>query len=114
MIILGQRSSRINFNSTTSQWILSDARSEVTAMSRATKLSYLLGKHEWTISSDDYHCGEGKPYTAILKLTGCRDGEFTCSDGQCISMQQRCDQIIHCRDESDEDSCKLIVFKADM
>ena len=50
----------------------------------------------------------------ILKLTGCRDGEFTCSDGQCISMQQRCDQIIHCRDESDEDSCKLIVFKADM
>ena len=50
----------------------------------------------------------------VLKLTGCRDGEFTCSDGQCISMQQRCDQIIHCRDESDEDSCKLIVFKADM
>ena len=47
----------------------------------------------------------------VLKLTGCRDGEFTCSDGQCISMQQRCDQIIHCRDESDEDSCKLIVFK---
>ena len=26
-------------------------------------------------------------------------------------MEQRCDQIIHCRDESDEDSCKLIVLK---
>ena len=26
-------------------------------------------------------------------------------------MEERCDQITHCRDESDEDNCKLIVFK---
>ena len=26
-------------------------------------------------------------------------------------MDQRCDQIIHCRDKSDEDNCKLIVFE---
>ena len=25
-------------------------------------------------------------------------------------MEERCDQITHCRDESDEDNCKLIVF----
>ena len=27
------------------------------------------------------------------------------------SMEERCDQVTQCRDESDEDNCKLIVFK---
>ena len=27
------------------------------------------------------------------------------------SMNERCDQIVHCNDESDEDNCKLLVFK---
>ena len=27
------------------------------------------------------------------------------------SMEQRCDQIIHCRDNSDEKNCYLLVFK---
>ena len=26
-------------------------------------------------------------------------------------MEERCDQIIDCKDESDEDNCKLLVFK---
>ena len=111
MIILGQQSTRIEYNGTTSQWILTDAKSDVTGMSRATKLSYLLGKHEWTISYDDYHCGKGKPYTTFLKLTGCADDEFTCDDGQCVKMERRCDQVTNCRDESDEKGCQLIIFK---
>lgn len=28
-----------------------------------------------------------------------------------ISMNERCDQIIQCQDESDEDNCALLVFK---
>ena len=51
MILLGQLSTRVEYNDTTSQWILTDAKYDVTAMSRATKLSYLLGKHDWTLSS---------------------------------------------------------------
>ena len=49
MILVGHTTERIEYNDTTSQWILTSAKSEVTAMSRATKLSYLLGKHDWTI-----------------------------------------------------------------
>ena len=81
----------------------------------ATELSYLLGKHNWTISKDAYKCNRGKPYTTTLKLTGCKEGEFTCDDGQCIEMKRRCDQVTgkepNCRDESDEDGCQLVVFK---
>ena len=52
----------------------------------------------------------------MLKLTGCDpEDEFTCDDGQCISMERRCDQVTgsepNCRDESDEEGCQLIVLK---
>ena len=69
MIMLGQYWTRIEYNNTSSQWVLMSAKYDVTAVSRATKLSYLLGKHKWTISNDVYECNEGKPYTTMLKLT---------------------------------------------
>ena len=47
--------------------------------------SYVLGAHHWHIKEDKFECSKkGEPYTRLLKLTGCREGEFTCSDGQCI------------------------------
>ena len=77
----------------------------------ASDNSFALGKYNWTIEGDQKDCNEGKPYSRLLKLTGCLEGEFTCSDGQCVNMEQRCDQISHCRDESDENGCKLMVIK---
>ena len=112
MILLSLWSTRIVFNDSTSQWILTDARNDVTAMSRAAKLSYVLGKHEWTISNDVFECGEGKPYTTKLKLTGCNpEGEFTCDNGQCVKMEERCNQVPDCKDESDEKGCQVIILK---
>ena len=89
MILLGNGNTRIEYNDTSSQWVLTDAKSDVTAVFQATKPSYLLGKHKWTISNDE--CNEGKP--TMLKLTGCKEDEFTCDDGQCIKMKRRCDQV---------------------
>ena len=122
MIIYGIWTTRIEYNHLTSQWMLSNvqnsrigAGSYLTAVSRASSSSYALGKHEWTISNDTFKCGKGKPYTTMLKLTGCAEDEFTCDDGQCIKMERRCDQVTgmepNCRDRSDEKGCKLIVLK---
>ena len=36
---------------------------------------------------------------------------MTCNDGQCVDMEERCNQISNCRDESDEDHCKMLVMK---
>ena len=50
--------------------------------------SYVLGTHLWHIEEDNVECSKKRePYTRVLKLTGCREGEFTCSDGQCIRGQ---------------------------
>ena len=60
-----------------------------------------------------------------MKLSGCiqgftfdyggnmlltEDGEFTCDDGQCVSMKYRCDQLPHCKDNSDEKGCNLLTL----
>lgn len=33
---------------------------------------------------------------------------FTCEDGTCISLQQRCDLRVDCPDQSDEHSCGMV------
>ena len=59
-----------------------------TAITESSLESYVLGTHKWTIKEDNTECSnKGEPYTRVLKLTGCREGEFTCSDGQCIRGQ---------------------------
>ena len=115
LILLGLKSTKIqlnDYNSTTSLWTMTDAKTQVTAVSKASKVSYVLGKHTWTISNDVYDCGESRTYTSQLKLSGCdKDGEFTCDDGQCVRMEQRCDQLPDCRDKSDERGCQLLVLE---
>ena len=46
-----------------------------------------------------------------MKLTGCNKTQFTCDDGQCVTMEERCNQIPDCDDESDELNCKILKLK---
>ena len=109
MLILGHYTTQIKYNKTGNHWKLTDAKSDVTAISQSSKVSYVLGKHNWTVSNDG--CNKGQPYDAVLKLTGCKEEEFTCNDGQCVRMGRRCNQIPDCRDESDEKGCQLLILK---
>ena len=109
--IVGSKSARIQYDALLSQWVYSDPRLNVTAMSRASHMSYALGKHNWTISGDKYQCNGGKGYTIEVKLTGCTNTQFTCDDGQCVKMEERCNQVPDCDDESDEMDCKTLVLK---
>ena len=85
----------------------------------ATQDSYLLGKHDWIISSDANVCSKdkltgsllaGNEYRIPLKMTSCNENEFTCWTGDCIRMEERCDNAFDCRDKSDESNCQLLVL----
>ena len=63
-----------------------------TGVSKASHASFTLGKHNWTIKGDTA-CNGGKPYVTELKMSGCQKENFTCNDGQCVSMDQRRNQL---------------------
>ena len=108
IILVGQTSAKIQYDSSFAIWELRDSRFNVTARSRASQNSFALGKHNWIISGDSYQCFEGKDYSSMMKFTGCNEAQFTCDDGQCGSMEERCNQITDCRDKSDELNCQIL------
>ena len=112
MELLGIKTSIIKYVEATSSWQIEEVSFNTTAMSAASYSSFALGSQNWTISNDNKTCStRGESYSKLLKLTGCVEREFTCNNGQCIKMDERCDQIIHCKDDSDEENCYLLVFK---
>ena len=101
----------IEFENSQKTWIMTDAESNVTGISRAPHNSFTLGRHNWTIRGDMGCSEDGAEYTTELKMSGCQDGNFTCNNGQCVSMDQRCNQLPDCRDKSDEENCKILVLE---
>ena len=63
------------------KWKMLTAFFNTSASTDAKPDTFVLGKHNWSVSGDSKECHSGKPYTTELKLTGCKEGEFTCDDG---------------------------------
>ena len=71
-------------------WRISVKTENTTGITRASHVSFALGKKTWTIKGD-MACNDGESYTLPLKLTACQEGNFTCDDGQCIALPWRRD-----------------------
>ena len=59
VFLVGEMTTQIRYMDSSEQWVMTDAVSSVRAESRATKLSYVLGKHEWTVTNDVFSCSKG-------------------------------------------------------
>ena len=88
------------------QWKMRMSLYNTTALSDAVSKRFMLGKQQWMVEGDSKKCFKGKPYTAHLKLTGCKVGEFTCNDAQCIQMEERCNQV----EILNSKCCKVCIF----
>ena len=108
----GLTSTSIGFqrDSSTSIWTLNVNLIQINAFSLAEEETFILGKHLWSIESNSAGCDSGNK-TKYLTMSGCREGEFTCSNGDCVKIEERCDQVLDCQDESDEVDCKTVVLK---
>ena len=67
---------------------------------------YPFGTHTWYFV--DGNCRDLGNIGRKLSLTTCKETEFNCRNGDCISAEKRCDQRPHCKDKSDEDSCHIV------
>ena len=75
----------IEYDEEEMSWKLIELSQNTVALTDAPLGSYVLGSHEWQIENDNVKCSsKGRTHTRVLKLTGCKKGEFTCRDGQCI------------------------------
>ena len=114
IIMVGKQNAQIHYDYPLKHWVTlgnSDLTLNMTARSWASQNSFVLGKHNWTVSGDRYKCSKGKEYTLEMKLTGCSSTQFTCDDGQCVNMEQRCNQVTDCEDKSDEFNCKILALE---
>ena len=105
---LGKKKSIISFNYQQRIWemkIFPNPQTTVTI--NAPFSSLLLGRHTWTITDDE--CGRGTQMVDV-KLSMCKEGEFTCNNGHCVDIDRRCDSAQHCDDWSDEVGCKIVAF----
>ena len=88
------------------------------ATSKASRESALLGTHDWVIFNESRTCTSEFEYHTKLSLTACTDTEFTCDNGLCVDMDERCNGRVNCLDQSDETDCDIIVatssYKKDM
>ena len=92
-------------------WGLTVNLAPTTAYTSSGGSSFALGNHNWTIVNDAPRCksqvtiiGKRDIFTSgkkthfhgkvsMLKLSVCIDGEFSCASGDCIRMEERCDQV---------------------
>ena len=104
----------LEYDSGLDLWNLSVADEKVSGFSRISTACFLaLGRHNWTIRGDR-GCKEDintDSYITELKMSGCKEGQFTCDSSQCVSMVQRCDQLPDCEDKSDEKRCDILVLE---
>lgn len=83
--------------------LLTDPQVQARMLS-SSELEYPVGIHEFEVVGDKCP-GERQ----LLKLTSCTLDQFTCGDGTCVDLEQRCNLELDCADYSDELNCDTLI-----
>ncbi|XP_068203848.1 uncharacterized protein [Palaemon carinicauda] len=69
--------------------------------------NYPIGLNTWEVKND--RCGNSN---MTLVLTSCTNNQFSCNDGACVDIGQRCNFETDCQDGSDEINCNFLELDA--
>ena len=64
-----------------------------------------MGSKNWRLKKDNTYCNKQKGHMAKLTFSQCYPDKFTCSSGQCVALEDRCNIDYDCEDETDEHDC---------
>ena len=104
----GSQRTHLSFDYDENMWVMiSNPHPKARAVTKAVGNTLALGSKIWTISND---LCEGELVEKTLKITSCKKEQFTCFDGRCIPISERCNLVNNCNDWSDEKGCNIIVF----
>ncbi|XP_071538488.1 uncharacterized protein [Panulirus ornatus] len=92
------------------KWEMFDTSSNelIAVLSLASESMYPIGRHNWTLTES--MCGIDRLDEIKLSLSICKNSEFTCSNGDCIPKEKRCDTKNDCVDFSDEEHCEMLLL----
>ncbi|XP_042222801.1 uncharacterized protein LOC121867111 [Homarus americanus] len=92
------------------EWQMYDTtQSETVALvTLPSRDSYPIGRHVWTLKKSI--CNNLINSTIHMSFSVCNNFEFSCSNGDCILKEQRCNGKNDCTDFSDEDNCEMLVL----
>ena len=116
LVFVGEFATKIFFSIASKTWTIEGTwidygqKNDILGTTASKFQTYVLGRHTWNITNER-QCSDEKLWFTELKLTGCEDGEFTCNNGHCVLMEQRCDQVAQCKDKSDERNCQLMTLE---
>ena len=107
---IGEKRTIIQYNQEKYKWdIKVENNPNISASSYVDISTFAIGTNTWEISGD-YACST-RNQVLSLTFSSCNVTEFACSDGVCIDINKRCDNINDCKDKSDEGNCKRVRMK---
>ena len=71
---------------------------------------YPIGRLDWISETNEFLCDLLPGEKINLTLSDCYPNMFTCDDGQCVKLSDRCDTFNDCEDKSDEMECYYLEF----
>ena len=76
-----------------------------------SEAEFPVGEHVWEIQSENVCDGKGNGSVLSLMLSKCNETEYSCSDGSCIPILEKCNFVPNCWDGKDEESCPILSFR---
>jgi hypothetical protein len=88
----------LQYNSSSNEWTLRPHQGDGNTVATTVGPEYPFGNHVWKVQGDP--CYGDNVSSTTLNINACNNVEFNCNDGNCISIEERCNGHTNCPDQS--------------